>query len=199
MSKSQKELAQDFKNLKGAAKILHLDVVDGKCAKNKTFQFPFKLNKQFNYQAHLMIKNPERWIWENLKKINLFIPHFEEIKQPEKYIKWIKSKKKKIAFAIRPETKIKKLEHLLLKLNYLLILTVKPGFYGSRFLSRNLKKIKQAKKLNPKIKIIVDGGMSPRTIKQAKKAGADFFVSGSYTTKADNPGERIKSLMKAMK
>jgi ribulose-phosphate 3-epimerase len=199
MSKNQKELTRDFKNLNGAAKILHLDVVDGKFAKNKTFQFPFKLSRQFNYQAHLMINNPERWIWANLKKVDLFFPHFEEIKQPEKYIKWIKSKRKKAAFAILPETKIKQIKDCLSKLDYLLILTVHPGFYGSRFLSRKLKKIKQAKKINPKIKVIVDGGISPKTIKKAKKAGADFFVSGSYTTKSSDPKQRIKNLVKSMK
>ncbi|MBR9683837.1 ribulose-phosphate 3-epimerase [Candidatus Woesearchaeota archaeon] len=198
MAKNQKELNQDFKKLKGVVKNLHLDVIDGKFAKNKTFQFRFKLSKSFTYSAHLMIKNPERWIGGNLKKVDLFIPHFEEIKQPEKYIKWIKSKRKKSAFAIRPETKIKNLKNLLPQLNYLLILTVKPGFYGSKFLKSKLRKIKQAKKINPKLKVIVDGGISPRTIKKAKKAGADFFVSGSYTTKADNPKERIATLMRAI-
>jgi ribulose-phosphate 3-epimerase len=198
MSKNQKELNRDFKRLKGI-KTIHLDIVDGKFAKNKTFQFPFRLSKSFKYNAHLMVKNPERWVWGNLKKINLLIPHFEEIKNPEKYIKWMKSKKKKVAFAILPETKIKKLEPYLKNVDCILILTVHPGFYGGKFLPKNLMKIKKIKKINPKIKIIIDGGISPKTIKKAKKAGADFFVSGSYTTKADDPKERIKNLVKEIK
>ena len=52
---------------------------------------------------------------------------------------------------------------------------------------------------NSKIKIIVDGGMSPKTIKLAKTAGTDYFVSGSYTTKAEKPKERIRQLMKQLK
>ena len=62
-----------------------------------------------------------------------------------------------------------------------------------------MKKIKQIKKINPRIKIIVDGGMNPKTIQKAVKAGANLFVSGSYVTKAENPRERIKSLMNSIK
>jgi len=199
MAKNQQELNQDFKKLKGAAKTIHLDIVDGKFAPNKIFQFPFKLSRQFNYNAHLMIKNPEKWIKKNLKRINLFIPQFEEIKNPQKYICWMKNKKKKIAFALKPETKVEQIRLYLKEINTLLILTVHPGFYHGKYLRSNLKKIPQIKKLNPKIKIIVDGGMHPKTINQAAKAGADFFVSGSYTTKADNPKKAIQDLTKAIK
>jgi len=199
MAKNQQELNADLKKLRGVAKELHLDVVDGKFAPNKTFQFPFKLSKHFTYNAHLMIKNPENWIKKNFKKINLFIPHFEEIKNIKKYLAWMKNKKKKVAFALLPETKVKQIQPYLQDINHILILTVHPGFYGSKYLKSELKKIPKIKKLNPKIKVIVDGGMHLKTIKQAKKAGADFFVSGSYTTKSDNPRQRIKSLMSAIK
>ena len=130
MAKTQKELNADFKRLKKVVKVFHLDVVDGKFAANKTFRFPFKLSKDFSYQAHLMIKNPETWIWRNLKKVDLFIPHFEEIKRPENYIKWMKTKKKKIAFAILPKTKVKEIKDYLGKVDYILILTVKRSQVG---------------------------------------------------------------------
>lgn len=201
MSKNQKELDQDLKKLKGAVKILHLDIVDGKFAKNKTFQFPFKLNKQLNYHAHLMIKNPEKWINQHGKKVNTILFHPETVKKEKikQLIKKIKNKKRKAGLALKPETEVKAIKPYLNQLDYVLILTVHPGFYGGKFLSSKLKKIKQAKKPNPKIKIIVDGGMSPQTIKKAKRAGADFFVSGSYITKANNPEQRINSLEKAIK
>ncbi len=199
LSNNQKEVNRDFNKLKRIVSYLHLDVVDGKFAPNKSFWFKFKLSKEFKYLAHLMIKNPERWIERNLSKIELFIPHFEEIKDKEKYIKWMKSKKKKIAFAILPETKVGKIKSYLKEMDYILILTVHPGFYGSKYLNSELNKIPQIKKINPKIKVIVDGGMHPLTIKGAKHKGADFFVSGTYTTKADNPKQSIRNLMKAMR
>ncbi|HHE76893.1 MAG TPA: hypothetical protein ENL27_02850, partial [Candidatus Parcubacteria bacterium] len=185
--------------LKGLVKTLHLDVVDGKFAPNKTFQFSFKLSHNFTYHAHLMIKRPEKWIHKNFKRIELFIPQFEEIRNHLEYISWMKNKKRKVAFALLPETKIQQIKPFLSQINYLLILTVHPGFYGGKYLKSELKKIPRIKKINPRIKIIVDGGMNPQTIKQAKKAGADFFVSGSYTTKALYPQQRIKKLLKALK
>ncbi|MBU0469988.1 MAG: hypothetical protein KKA62_03530 [Nanoarchaeota archaeon] len=198
MAKDQKELDDYFKRLKGSTKEIHLDISDGKFVSSKILDFKFKLSDEFRYNAHLMIKNPLIWIKKNFNKIDLFIPHIEEIKTPQKYIQGMKSKKKKIAFALRPENKITTIKPFLKDIDYVLILTVHPGFYGSKFLKAPLRKIKQIKKINPKIKIIVDGGIHPKTIKDAVKAGGDYFVSGSFTTRSENPKARIKELLKAM-
>jgi len=196
MAKTASELQTDLKHLTGLAKFIHLDLVDGKFAPNKTLQFPLKLTSGFSYNIHLMMKHPEQWIKSNKAKIDLYIPQFEEIKQPEKYILEMKKARKKVAFALKPETRIAVLKPFLKQIDFILILTVKPGFYGSPYQSQCLKKIGQIKKINKNIKIIIDGGMNPSTISKAKKAGADFFVSGSYTTKAEHPEESIKNLIK---
>lgn len=199
VAKSQKELGQDLKHLKGVAKELHLDVVDGKFAPNHSLDFKFKLSSKFKYNAHLMIKHPEAWIKAHWEKIELFIPQFEELKDFERYEHWMRQTRRKVAFAIKPKTKVSKIKLFLKDVDYVLVLTVHPGFYGSKFLPEQLEKVSQIKKFNPKIKIIVDGGMNPDTIKLARKAGADLFVSGSYTTKAEKPKERMKSLIKAVR
>tara|TARA_Y100000310_G_scaffold313220_1_gene361313 strand:+ start:1137 stop:1772 length:636 start_codon:yes stop_codon:yes gene_type:complete len=199
MAKDQEELDADFKKLEGLVKELHLDVVDGKFAPNEAMNFEFRLSRKFRYNIHLMVKNPEQWISKYLRRIDLFIPQIEEIKDIPNYISWMKDKGKRIGFALKPETKVKILEPYLVDIDYILVLTVKPGFYGSKYLPRNLSKVKQIKKTYPKIKVIVDGGISPETIGEAAKAGADYFVSGSYVTKADNPKQRIQNLMTAMK
>ncbi|MFH1275998.1 MAG: hypothetical protein ABIH82_02715 [Candidatus Woesearchaeota archaeon] len=205
VAKDQKELDFFYKKMKGVTKTLHLDIVDGKFAPNHSLNFNFKLSKEFDYVAHLMVKEPENWIKKNLPKydgkkngkINLVIPHFEAFKNVEKYIKETKQRKQKVAFAILPETKIKTIKKYLHDLDYILVLTVHPGFYGSKYLVRNWK-IRKIKKINPNIKIIDDGGMTPKTIKQASKAGADYFISGSFVTKSDNPKEQIKKLKKSL-
>ena len=199
IAKNQRELDAELKKLKGAGKTLHLDIVDGKFAPNHSLKFPFKLSTSFNYQAHLMIKHPEKWIEKNLQRIDLFIPHFEAIHYHSRYILWMKKMKKKVAFAILPQTTVEHLKEHLPYIDYVLILTVHPGFYGSKYLASELKKIKPIKKINPNVKIIVDGGMNPSTIKQAKKAGADLFVSGSYTTNNHSPHKAIEELMKALR
>lgn len=204
MAGSQKELDEYFNRLKGAAKEIHLDIADGKFVQAKVLNFDFKLSRDFSYNAHLMVKNPEEWIKKyfrrkHFQQITLFIPQMEEVKEPKKYIQWMKSKKKKVAFALKPETKISAVKPYLKDIDYVLLLTVHPGFYGSPFLPKVLGKISLIKKINPKVKIIIDGGMNPATIQKAAKAGGDYFVSGSFTTKAEKPKERIKELLEAMK
>lgn len=197
IAKNQKELNESFQRWENSVKELHLDVIDGKFVPNLSLNFALHLSKKFVYNAHLMMKNPETWIKKHLKQkeIKLFIPQFEEIKDKEKYLAWMKQHHQKIAFTLKPETQVKEIAPYLKKVDHILILTVNPGFYGSPFLPENLKKIKQIKTLNPKIKIIVDGAMNPTTIKQAAQAGADYFGVGSYLAKADHPKERMKSLM----
>lgn len=195
MAKNQEELDKDLKKLKKVVKTLHLDIVDGIFAPNETFQFPFKLSRDFHYRAHLMVESPRTWIAEHGRKIDLCIPHIGAVGDVAEYIDWMKKRKKKVAFAMKPSTSFAEIKPYLKKVDYVLILTVNPGFYGSKYLKSPLKKIEKIKGINPKIKIIVDGGMSPRTIKEAAKAGADFFVSGSFVTKARDPKSRIKRLL----
>lgn len=195
IAKSQQELDTELARLKGAAKTLHLDIVDGKFAPNRSLEFPFKLNKDYQYQAHLMIQKPELWIKKNLNRIDLFIPHFEAIHYHSRYILWMKKMKKKVAFAILPRTTVEHLKEHLPYIDYVLILTVHPGFYGSKYMPEELLKIKPIKKINPKVKIIVDGGMNPLTIREAKKAGADLFVSGSYLLRNHSAKKAIEDLV----
>ncbi len=199
MARSQKELDALLAKLNGVAQILHLDVVDGKFAPSHSLDFNFKLPRTFRYNAHLMIKNPEKWIAKHGNKIKLAIPQVEEVKNIKKYIRYLGNKKKKIAFALNPETTVKAITPYMDNIDSILLLTVHPGFYGSPFLKAPLRKIKQIKKINPRIKIIVDGHMNPKTIGLAKKAGADLFVSGSFVSQSTNPRKALAQLKAALR
>lgn len=196
MAKSQQELDAMLNNLKGAAKVIHLDIADGKFVPNTSLWFKFKLSSHFRYTAHLMIEHPKRWIIKYGKKVDLCIVQWETIKDKKKFIAWMKRKKQKIAFALKPETKVKPLMSFLKDIDYILILTVHPGFYGGRYLRAPLAKIKLIKKINPRIKIIVDGGMNPIRVQAAARAGADYCVSGSFITKVAKPKERMRLMEK---
>ncbi|MBI4147194.1 hypothetical protein HY494_00925 [Candidatus Woesearchaeota archaeon] len=198
MAKNQQELETMLNNLAGVAASLHLDVADGKFVPNTSLWFPFKLSKKFKYIVHLMVKEPGKWIQKHGEKVDLCIVHAETINLAD-YIQTIKKQKKKVALALNPETKVSKIKPYLKFLDYVLILTVHPGFYGAKYLKYPLKKITEIKQGNPRIKIIVDGGMNPTTAKDAAKAGADYIVSGSFITKAEKPKERIKLMQKAFR
>ncbi len=196
MTKSQEELDAMLKNLNGAAKYLHLDVADGKFVPNTSLWFPFRLSSKFKYVAHLMVKEPEKWITKYGKRMEFCIVQAETV-DILNYITKTKQQKKKVAFALNPETKVSSLKKYLKDIDYVLILTVHPGFYGGKYLKYPLKKIKEIKNINPKVKVIVDGGMNLKTVKDAARAGADYIVSGSFITKAEKPKERMKMMEQA--
>lgn len=193
MAKNQQQLDTLLKKFKGVSTYLHLDVADGKFVANKSLWFPFTLSSKFKYIAHLMVVRPEKWIKKHGKKVEFYIVQAEVVKVG-KYILDTKKRRKKVAFALNPETKVSKIKKYLKEVDYVLILTVHPGFYGSMYLNYPLKKIKEIKKLNPKVKVIVDGGINLSTIKEAVKVGADHIVVGSYLAKAGNPKKVMKEL-----
>ncbi len=197
MGNSQEEINTLFKNLKKVSREFHLDIADGKFVPNTSLLFKFKLRKGYKYNAHLMIVEPEKWIQDNAKKVNLCIVPVETLKNIPKFIKSMKLRKEKIAFSLNPETNVSELKQYEKDIHTILILTVHPGFYGAKFLKAPLKKIEQIKQLNPKIKIIVDGGMNPETVKLTK--GADHIVSGSFITKSEDPKRSMRQLRKAIK
>src|SRR3989344_1225840 len=195
IAKNQKELYYLFNRYKKHTKHFQIDVMDGKFVKNKSNWFNFKLTKGYNYEAHLMTDDPERWVYKNYKKIDAVIANFERVKNPIRLIKFANAKKKKIMFAINPETSINKLKPYLKHLDGVLILAVHPGRYGAKFLFKTLEKIRILRKVyNGNIE--VDGHQDPKNIKLCKNAGANLFAVGSYLKNADDVGMAMRELKK---
>ncbi len=192
IAKNQNELNDRISKVD--SKIYHLDVMDGKFVNNKSLMFDFKVPSWKKYGAHLMVLNPKNWIEKNFNKIDTIIFHFETTKNPEELIKLIKSKRKKVGIAINPSTPVKKIEPFLNEVNMILIMTVNPGKYGSKFLPKMLNKIKELRKLKSKLNIEVDGGIDDKTIQKAFKSGANSFVVGSYLQKSENPKKSLMEL-----
>ncbi len=194
IAKSQKELDERISKID--SDIYQLDFMDGKFVKNKSLMFEFKIPKEKKYEAHLMISNPKDWISKNWEKVDTIIFHFESVKNPEEIIKLIKSKKRNVGIAINPKTPVKKLIPFLDEVSMILVMTVNPGRYGSKFLSRSLEKVKEIRKLKPELNIEVDGGINGKTIVRASKVGANSFVVGSYLQKSENAKKTLKELEK---
>lgn len=197
IAKTQNELDDIFLKIKDHARLVQLDIMDGKFVPNNSLDFDFNLpGKAFEYEAHLMMENPEKWIEENWEKVDTMIAHFEAVHGPEAIIKSVKKKRKKVAFALNPETRVEKIKNYLDNIDQVLIMTVHPGFYGSPFLPETMGKIKRLRELRPELDIEVDGGITPGTIEQASQAGANMFVSGSYLIRSDDIQGRIQVLQK---
>jgi ribulose-phosphate 3-epimerase len=197
LAKSQNEIVHELRTVGKLGKHLHLDVADGKFAPNKSLWFPFRLSKKYTYHAHLMINNPIPWIKKHGHKMKFCLVHFSTLDDPAKFIGWMKRNKRKVGLALHPRVKVKQVKEYLGFVDYVLVLAVQPGFYGSTFIRSTMKKIGQVKKINPRVKVLVDGHMTPKTIGLARKA--DFIISGSYLMKSADPRKAMQELKKALK
>ena len=165
-----------------------------------TFGLPIikQLSKKTNLplDVHLMVTNPEFFV-ENLSdtKVNNITFHYETVDNPSFLISEIK-KFAKAGISLKPGTDVDVLSHEQLKeLDLILIMSVEPGFGGQKFMPNSLDKLKKLKKLkdenNYTYQLQIDGGINDTTCVDAKNAGADNLVAGSYIFK-NNPQDYVK-------
>ncbi len=200
IAKNEEELKTRILKVKDYVELIQLDFMDGRFVPNESINFDFKVPEtNCKFEAHLMIENPDLWIEKNHKKVDTVLVHFESLKDPKKTIDLIKKYDKKAGFVLNPETEIDEIKDYIEDLGQILIMTVKPGFYGSKFLPEMEEKIKKLRKIAPDIDIEVDGGISDKTIEIVNKAGANMFVSGSYIVKYDDVKKRVDTLKNLVK
>jgi ribulose-phosphate 3-epimerase len=170
------------------ADMYHLDVMDGQFTKYKTIDYKYieqlREKSSLLFDAHLMIKNPEKEINKYIKYgADIITVHYESFEDKEvliKVLKKIKSKNKMAGLCIDLDTKIEVAEPYLQYIDLILIMSVKAGKGGQAFNKSALKKIKFIRSINPEILIEVDGGIDDTTAPQCVRAGADILVSGSF-------------------
>ncbi|HHE38848.1 MAG TPA: ribulose-phosphate 3-epimerase [Candidatus Cloacimonetes bacterium] len=204
-------LSADFTNLKqeinkvqeAGADILHLDVMDGHFVPNLTFGLPIiKQIKQISkipLDVHLMVTNPEIYLdiladW----KIEYVCIHQETVFHLHRQISFLRSENVKAGIALNPATPIETIFPIIPELDFVLLMSVNPGFGGQKFLPLVYDKIRKLREFsiqkNPELKIEVDGGVNDKNAKSLIKAGADILVSGSYIFGKENFKEQIDSL-----
>ena len=171
---------------------IHIDIMDGKFVKNKTWTIS-EIKKITSYShlpldVHLMVNNPQKYIEEYaLLNTNDIIFHYESVKDIEKTINLIKNYGLKVGIAINPDTDVKVLFPYLKDIDLVLLLSVYPGYSGQSFIESSYEKINELKseieKEKLKTLIEVDGGINDETGKLSIENGADILVSASYVHK----------------
>lgn len=195
IAKTQAELEIIFSRVKDIAGLFQLDVMDNKFVPNSSLNFDFTLPRgKYHYEAQLMVEEPRKWIEMNGEKVDTIIAQIESVKDPENFIEFVRDRKKRVGFALKPETDIIQVKDHLESIDQVLVMTVHPGYYGGEFLPETLDKVKKLRELQPELDIEVDGGIKPGTIMKADVAGANLFVCGSYLVKADNVEERVRRI-----
>jgi len=208
-------LSADFSRLgeqikeveKYGADLIHLDVMDGRYVPNITFGMPviesIRKVTDLPFDAHLMIVEPERYIKDFIDVgCNMISFHPDATIHVHRTIELIKSNGAKAGLVLNPATPVNVLEEAILYIDYVLIMSVNPGFGGQKFIPETLNKVKKLKKLMEEtgrtdVLIEMDGGIKADNIAKISKAGVNIFVSGSGVFKG-NIKENIKKLRKNM-
>ena len=203
----------DFNNIKfelnrindSIIKYVHIDIMDGYFVEKNTENL-FNMKKISKYtnkkiDIHFMVKKPKIFITNFLKyNPDIISFHIESEENISKNISLIKSHGIKCGIAINPETDIHTLNNYLKDIDIILIMSVVPGKGGQKFVNSTFKKIKSIKekllKINPKIKLEIDGGINNLNSKLLNKSGADILVSGSYLINQKNIKKAAISLLK---
>lgn len=167
---------------------VHADVMDGHFVPNITFGplvvEAVKRITRLPIDVHLMIENPDQYIPDFAKAGASWISvQSEACIHLHRTLQMIRSLGVHPGVALNPSTPLEQLEWVLEDLDFVLIMSVNPGFGGQSFIPSALEKIRRLKKMildrNPNILIQVDGGVNSKTIKEVSQAGADVFVAGS--------------------
>ena len=181
---------------------LHLDVMDGHFVPNLTFG-PFIISQirkitDLHLETHLMIQNPDKYISEYAKAgSDTIIIHYEASHNITKDLQKIKSYNRNAGIAINPDTDHKLLTPYLEDLDYILIMSVFPGFGGQKFIESTLESMRYLVDTtkNQNITIGVDGGVNLSTIDRVYQTGIDVTIVGSALYGATDIEQRYLELI----
>jgi ribulose-phosphate 3-epimerase len=190
----------------GGATLLHVDVMDGHFVPNLTIGPPVvaSLRKATSLplDVHLMIEDPDRYIPAFAEAGADWISvHQEACRHLHRTLQLIRSHGARVGVVVNPATPIETLSEVLELVDYVLLMSVNPGFGGQKFIPAVLRKMpwlaqmRSTRRLNFRVEI--DGGVATDTVGDIVRAGVEILVAGNAVFGKGDPAENARRLLKA--
>jgi ribulose-phosphate 3-epimerase len=206
-------LAADFTRLgqqlaeveRGGASYIHVDVMDGHFVPNITLGplivKAVRRATSLPIDVHLMIERPDNYIAEFAHAgANLISVHPETTSHLHRTLNYINQLGCQVGVVLNPATPLAAIEEVLAEVDYVLLMSVNPGFGGQRFIPSSLDKLRRLRALicrhGARARIEIDGGIGPENAAEVVAAGAEILVAGTAVFGAPDPAEAVRQLIR---
>src|SRR5881394_2239772 len=198
-------LSADFAHLgdeiarveRGGARLLHLDVMDGHFVPNLTIGPPVveavRKATRLHLDCHLMIENPDRYAADFVHAgANSVSVHYEACRHLDGVLGLIKAAGAMAGVVLNPATPVAVLEDVLDVADYVLLMSVNPGFGGQKLIPYVLDRVRREKKLM--LPIEIDGGVNRENLAEVVRTGCDWIVTGSAIFHSADPEATLREM-----
>ena len=198
-------LGRDIEMLNASkAEWIHLDIMDGRFVPNISFGLPVaeavhRISKK-HLDVHLMIEEPEKYLSAfRAAGADSISIHYEATRHLHRAMQQIRDLGALAGVVLNPATPVELLADILPDLDFVLLMSVNPGFGGQKFIPQALRKVRRLREMidreGYRVMIEVDGGVNAVTAPELFRAGADILVAGSYVFGAPDPLAAIDTLL----
>jgi ribulose-phosphate 3-epimerase len=191
---------------RGGAGLIHVDVMDGHFVPNLTVGLPVVRSlaraTRLPLDTHLMISEPGRYAEQFAEAgAQMVSVHIEADPHIHRTLAAIRQRGAKAGVVINPATSLSALDEVLQFADYVLVMSVNPGFGGQKFITTSVEKVRRLRHMieerNLNVRIEIDGGIDRENIATVASAGAEIFVAGTAVFGQGDPANSVRELLNA--